>query len=354
MAKKDYYKLLGIEKDASQEDIKKAFRQLARKYHPDVNQNNKEAEEKFKEINEAFQVLGNERKKSQYDNAGSSEFSFEDMPKSGNYGFNFEDLFSGGFNDIFDIFNGRRSSRQEDYEEGADLRYEIEITLKEAFYGIKKTFELPINETCKTCKGVGAESRYLKECDKCEGRGKIKITQRHGPVQFASIVVCDKCQGLGKIATKYCDVCQGKGKTRKNQKIEIKIPRGVNSGQYLRLEGKGEPGRNAPSGDLYVVIHVKKHADFKREEENLFLDKQISLTTAIFGGSIEIQSIGKKIKLKIPEATASHTVFRLEKQGMPFVNSKKRGDLFVKIIVDIPKLDRDKERIFKKLVNSDI
>ncbi len=350
MAEKDYYKILGIEKNASQEEIKKAFRQFARKYHPDVNQGNKDAEEKFKEINEAFQVLGDEKKKVQYDNLGSSAFSSQE--KNGFYSQrpDFEDLFSDfGFGDIFNIFNKGRYNKTEDYLEGADLRYDLEITLEEAFYGVKKTFEIPIHEICNKCKGLGAEEKYLKECDKCDGSGKIKILRRQGFTQFVSLSRCDKCNGHGKIATKYCDNCKGKGKIEKNQMIEIKIPKGVNSGQYMRIEGKGELGRNAPSGDLYVVIHIKPHPEFKREDENLFLDKRIDLITAIFGGSIEIQGIDKKIKLNIHSGTESHTTLRLAKQGMTFIDSKKRGDLFVRIIVDIPKLNKDKEKIFKNL-----
>ena len=351
MPEKDYYKILGVRKEASQEEIKKAFRQLARKYHPDVNQNNKEAEEKFKGINEAFGVLGNEKKKAQYDSVGSSAFSHSGAEGFSSERFDFDDLFSDfGYGDIFNIFNGRRNYGREEYEEGADLKHDLEITLEDAFYGIKKTFEIPIHENCKKCNGRGVESKYLKECDKCGGAGKIKLMRRHDFTQFVTIVSCDKCGGAGKIATKYCDVCNGKGKTEKIQKIEIKIPAGINSGQYLRIEGKGESGKNAPPGDLYVLIHIKKHADFKREDKNLFLEQKIDLATALFGGSIEIQGIDKKIKLKIPAGTASHTPFRLKKQGMPIIHSRERGDLFARIIVDMPKLNKNKEKDFKKLV----
>jgi len=349
MAEKDYYKILGVSKEASQEEIKKAFRQLARKYHPDVNQGNKEAEEKFKEVNEAFQVLGNSQKKAQYDQYGSSAFSAEDLAGFRSQRFNFDDLFSDfGFGNIFDIFNHGKRRESEDYEEGADLRYDLEITLEEAFTGIKKTIEIPLHEVCKKCNGLGAEEKSLKECDKCHGTGEIRMTRKQGFTQFVSVSPCDKCRGAGKIATKYCEVCKGKGEIEKIQKIEVKIPKGINHGQYLRIEGKGELGRNAPAGDLYIVIHIKKHPIFKREEENLFLDKKIDLITAIFGGKIEIQGIDKKIKLKIPSATQSHTPFRLEGQGMPFVNSRGRGDLFVRVIVDIPKVSSDKEKHFRK------
>jgi molecular chaperone DnaJ len=350
MADKDYYDILGVSKESSPEEIKKAFRQLARKYHPDVNPGNKEAEEKFKEVNEAFQILSNPQKKSQYDQYGSSAFSQEDMAGFRNSEFNFNDLFSGsGFGDLFELFSGGRN-RREEYEEGNDLRYDMEIALEEAFSGIKKTIEIPVNEVCKKCNGLGAEEKHLKECSKCHGSGRIKTARRQGFTQFVSVSPCDKCRGAGKIASKYCDACHGKGTIEKTQKIEVKIPKGINHGQYLRVEGKGGLGKNAPSGDLYVVIHIKKHPTFKREEENLFLDKKIDLATAIFGGKIEVQGIDKKISLNIPSGVQSHTPFRLEGQGMPIMDSRERGDLFVRIIVDIPKLSRDKEKSFKKMV----
>jgi molecular chaperone DnaJ len=348
VAEKDYYKILGVSKESTQEEIKKAFKQLARKYHPDVNPEDKDSEEKFKEINEAFQVLGNSQKKAKYDQYGTSAFNAEDFAGFESQRFNFDDLFSNlGFGDIFDAFNHRRG-RGEDYEEGADLRYDLEITLEESFTGIKKIIEIPVHEVCKKCKGLGAEEKDLQECDKCHGLGEIRIIKKQGFTQFISVVPCDKCHGIGKIATKHCELCKGKGKIEKIQKIEIKIPKGINHGQSLRIEGKGELGRNAPSGDLYIVVHVKKHQIFKREEENLFLDKKIDLATAIFGGKIEIRGIDKKIKLKIPLSTQSHTPFKLEGQGMPFVNSRERGNLFVRVIVDIPKISKDKEKNFKK------
>ncbi|MEM3074826.1 MAG: molecular chaperone DnaJ [Candidatus Pacearchaeota archaeon] len=350
MAEKDYYKILGVSKEASQEEIKKAFRYLARKYHPDVNQGNKESEEKFKEINEAFQVLGNPQKKAQYDQYGSSAFSAEDISGFRSQRFNFDDLFSDfGFGDIFNIFNYERKQREE-YEEGADLRYDLKITLEEAFIGIKKIIEIPIHEICKKCNGLGAEEKNLKECDKCHGTGEIRIARRQGFTQFISLTPCNKCRGAGKTANQYCDICKGKGEIEKIEKIEVKIPRGINHGQYLKIEGKGELGRNAPSGDLYLVVHIKKHPVFRREEENLFLDKKIDLITAIFGGKIEIQGIDKKIKLNIPPATQSNTHFRLEGQGMPLINSRQRGDLFVRIIVEIPKISSEKEKLFRKFL----
>jgi molecular chaperone DnaJ len=351
MVEKNYYDVLRVSKGASQEEIKKAFRQLARKYHPDVNPNNKEAEEKFKEINEAFQVLGNPDKRQQYDRYGSSAFSQEDLGGFRSRGFSFEDLF-GDFGELFGMFNRGGSKRDsEDYEEGADLKYNMEITLEEAFFGIKKEIEIPVQESCKKCRGLGAEEKDFKECEKCRGAGEIRTARRQGFAQFVSISPCDKCYGRGRVAVKVCDGCKGRGKNEKIQKIEIKIPKGIDSGQYLRIEGKGGLGKNAPSGDLYVVVYIKKHSVFKREEENLFLDKKIELATAIFGGKVEVQGIDKSVKLKIPPATQSHTHFRLEGQGMPVINSRDRGDLFVRILVDIPELSEDRESAFRKAVD---
>ena len=347
MADKDYYKILGVSKESSSDEIKKAFRQLARKHHPDVNPGNKESESKFKEINEAFQILGNPDKKAQFDQYGSSAFNPQDLRGGYQEGFGFDDLFG----DIFNIFNGRRGNP--DYEEGADLRYDMEISLEDAFYGVKETIQIPIKENCKKCKGLGAEEKNIKICDKCQGSGEVRVIRRDGFAQFVSVAPCDKCRGTGHTTTKPCDVCKGKGQTEKKEKIEVKIPKGVNSGQYLRVSGKGEPGLNAPSGDLYVIIHVKKHSEFKREDENLLLDKTIDIAIAIFGGEIDLIGIDdKKLKLKIPAGTQSHTPFRLEGQGMHSLESSKRGDLFVRILVDVPKLDKEKEKMFRNLMGN--
>jgi len=346
---KDYYKILGVDKNATQEEIKKAFKQLARKYHPDVNPGNKEAEEKFKEINEAFQILGNPEKRAEYDRLGTSAFSSEDLAGFRNFKFDFDELFKDfGFESIFDIFNNKGFYK--DYEEGADLKYDLEISLEEAFFGVEKTIKIENFEICKKCKGLGAEKENLRKCDRCNGTGEIRISKKEGFTQFLTITPCSKCNGIGKVATSYCKECNGTGKTKRLEEIKIKIPPGIENNQYIKIKGKGGIGINAPSGDLYVIIHIKKHPVFKREGENLFLKKTIDLTTAIFGGYVEIKSIDKKINLKIQPGTQSHSVFRIEGLGMPIMNSKKRGDLFVRIIVDIPKLQKNKEKLFKKIV----
>ncbi|MEK6818297.1 MAG: DnaJ C-terminal domain-containing protein, partial [Nanoarchaeota archaeon] len=243
--------------------------------------------------------------------------------------------------------SGGRRKQSDDYVDGADLRYDLEITLEEAFKGIKKTIEIPVHEICKKCSGFGAESKNMEKCTRCEGSGKIRTTKRQGFTQFVSLSPCDKCQGIGKVIMKYCENCKGKGRIEKEKTIEIKVPKGINHGQHLRIEEGGEIGRNAPNGDLYIVIHIKKHQSFKREDENLFLEKEISLAVAIFGGDIEIEGIDKKINLKIPQETQSHTPFKLEGQGMPLINSRERGDLYVLITVKIPKVNKNKEKKFE-------
>lgn len=349
MAHKDYYKILGVSKEASQDDLKKAFRQLARKYHPDVNPGNKEAEEKFKEMNEAFQVLGNSEKRKQYDTHGDSAFNPEDLKNYRNQNFSFDDLFGGlgGFNDIFNMFSG---GEQEDYEEGEDLRFDVEISLNEAFEGIKREIKVDIHEVCKKCHGQGAEEKDLKICSVCQGVGRVKTIKRQGFTQFVSVSPCKECHGSGKIIFKACKECHGSGKIEGEQNIEIKIPAGIDNGQYLKIHGKGHVGRNAPSGDLYVVVHVKKHEDIRRENEDLFIDKKVDLMTAISGGKIEVQGIDKKLKINLPAGTQSHTHFRLDGQGMHILDSRRRGDLYVNIIVEIPKLDRKKEKKLKEIL----
>lgn len=330
---KDYYQILGVKKDASQEDIKKAFKQLARKYHPDVNPN-KEAEEKFKEINEAFQVLGNAERKKQYDE-GVFEFNSNGFADYRNTNFDFQDIFDDfGFDDIFNIFSGRRNSS----ESGADLRYDLDITLNEAYTGIKKSLEIPSYKECDHCNGNGGEPGNVKECDVCKGKGQVRTLRKTMFGEFMTVGTCKKCNGKGIIIEKKCTMCKGSGIIEKQEKIEVDIPKGVNDDQYLRLAEKGAPGKNnGEPGDLYIVIHIKKDPKIKRKDNDLILKKRIKLSTAIMGGKINLVVFDKKIKLKIPAGTRSHTKFRLKGYGMPELNSRHYGDLYVKVIVDIPK-----------------
>ncbi|PWR75956.1 molecular chaperone DnaJ [Methanospirillum stamsii] len=334
MAKKDFYEILGVKKDASQDDLKKAFRHLARKYHPDLNQGSSEAEEKFKEVNEAYQVLSDPQKKAQYDQVGHADFKPGEYTQANPP--SYDDLFRDfGLGDIFDAFStgtGRVRSRA-----GADLRYDIEISLTDAFYGTKNTVAVPHLITCNTCHGTGAQPGFARTCSTCKGTGEIRTIQKRGHQQVMNIAQCPECGGSGNIIEKPCNICQGRGVLQKTRKIEVTIPRGVEDKQFLRIAGEGEPGENqGPPGDLYAVVHVKKDISFERKGVDLYSSTIIGLKIAILGGEISVRTITGTASLKIPRGTQSHTLFRLREQGMPYLNTHKRGDLLVKIVVKIP------------------
>lgn len=349
---KDYYEILGVNKDAGPEEIKKAFRQQAKKYHPDLNPG-KNTEEKFKEINEAYQVLGDQTKKSNYDKYGTAE------PQqgfgsggAGQGGFNdiFEQIFGGGggFGDIFgDIFGGGGGrQRRQRGQRGNDIRMDVEVTLEEAFNGLKKKFTIPMNVKCEKCEGAGGDT---KDCGTCGGRGEVRQAVRTPFGQFVNVTQCPKCRGMGKTVTKACKECNAKGYTRKNKNIEVTIPAGVSDGQYLRLGGEGEVGsQGMPSGDLYVVINVKEHSVFDREDDDLYCSTELPLGTAVLGGEIKVPTINGSATLSIPRGTQSGTVFRLREQGMPHLNGHGRGDQLVKVTVEIPsKLSKEQEKLMK-------
>ena len=334
MAKGDYYEVLGVKKDASQDDLKKAFRHLARKYHPDLNKGSKESEEKFKEVNEAYQVLSDPQKKAQYDQVGHADFKPGEYTQAQTP--SYDDLFRDfGLGDIFDAYStgsGRARSRA-----GADLRYDIEISLTDAFYGTKNTVTVPHTIECGTCHGTGAQPGSVRTCTKCGGSGEIRSIQKRGSQQVMNIAQCPDCGGNGRITDKPCETCRGKGSLQKSRKIEVSIPRGVEDKQFLRIAGEGEPGANqGPAGDLYAVVHIKKDPDFERQGSDLYSTASISLKTALLGGENTVRTITGTASLKIPRGTQSNTLFRLREQGMPHLNAGKRGDLLVKIVVKIP------------------
>ena len=349
MAKRDYYEVLGVSRSASSDEIKKAFRTLAKKYHPDINKD-KGSEEKFKEINEAFQVLGDQQKKQQYDQFGHESFSSQDF--SGFRDFSFDDILRNfGFDDFFGGSSSFSKSGRKRRKDGSDLRFDIEITLEDAFFGLNKKIEFPKLEKCPICDGAGAKKEDLKTCEGCNGTGETRKSQRTLFGQFVSVSTCSKCGGIGKSVKKYCDKCGGDGKIRKTRKIEVNIPKGVENQQYLRLNQEGEEGENGGySGDLFVVVHVKEHDIFDRKEHDLFCKINIDLGTAIFGGEVKIKSLKDVSKIKIPAGTQSHTIFKLKGQGMPYIDSDKYGDLLVKINVEIPKkVLKEHKDILKKI-----
>lgn len=350
MTKNDYYEILGASKNASQEEIKRAFKQLARKHHPDIA--GKDNEEKFKKINEAFQVLNDPQKRAQYDQFGHTAFRPGDFADF--RGFNFDDLFrDSGLGDIFDAFSGfsRRGSRSR-ARRGADLRYDMEISLEDAFSGTTKKIEVPVFVTCGSCGGTGAKPGFLKECQECNGTGEIKRVQRSIFGQMVNITACGNCGGYGKVIEKACDTCRGGGRVKKIKKVEIKIPRGVDNNQYLRIAGQGESGYNGGApGELYVTIHIKPHKIFERRVSDLLSESTIGLVQAIFGDEIEVTTISAKAKIKVPAGTQSHTVFRLKGQGMPDLHTRRRGDQLVKIVVKIPeKLSKRQRELLKEFV----
>lgn len=348
MANKNYYDILDISKEASDEEIKKAYRKLAMKYHPDRNQGNKEAEEKFKDINEAYQVLSDPQKKAQYDQFGTTDFNgFGGPGGDGGFGFDFSGM--GGFEDIFDSFFGGFSSnrqRRNGPERGADLEYTINLTFNEAVFGVEKEISISKNEKCETCNGTGAKpGTSPKTCDKCGGTGQVR-SQRNTPLgSFVTTGTCDKCGGTGNVIDSPCSTCHGKGTVRKNKKIKINIPAGVDTGNVLPLRGQGQPGKNGgPNGDLYINIRVTPHQMFIRKGFDIYIDEHISFGKAVLGTELKVPTIDGDVKYKVPAGTQPGTVFRLKGKGVQKVNGHGRGDQYVKLIVDVPKSINDKQK----------
>ncbi len=346
MSKRDYYEVLGVDRNASETDIKKAFRKLARKYHPDVNPGDKDAETKFKEINEAYEVLSDPQKRAQYDQFGHAAFGQGggDPGFGGFGGFGGADF--GGFGDIFEMFFGGGGQRRRGPVKGADLRYNLEISFEEAAFGVEKTIKVPRTEMCGKCKGSGASpGTSPKTCPKCNGAGQLQYTQSTPFGRFVQSRVCDMCHGDGKVIENPCPVCGGSGMVRKPRDINVKIPAGVDTGSRLRIAGEGEPGeRGGPHGDLYVYIKVKPHKIFQREGNDIISEIKISFPQAALGDEVEVATLDGKVQLKIPEGTQSGTFFRLKGKGIPDVHGYGRGDQHVKVTVVVPTKLTDQQK----------
>ena len=336
MSKRDYYEVLGVNRDASEAEIKKAYRKLAMKYHPDRNPDNPKAEEHFKEAKEAYEILSDGQKRAAYDQYGHAGVDPQAGMGGGFGGFGSAGGFSDAFGGIFDeIFGGGggRGGRSNVYR-GADLRYNLEITLEQAAFGTETKIRIPTMEACESCKGTGAKAgTQPKTCPTCQGSGQVRLQQGFFSIQQT----CPKCHGTGKFIADPCGSCHGAGRVKQHKTLAVKIPAGVDEGDRIRLSGEGEHGINGgPSGDLYVQIHLKAHAVFQREGNDLHCEMPISFSTAALGGEIEIPTLDGAAKLRIPEETQSGKIFRLRGKGIKGVRSHAHGDLMCHVVVETP------------------
>jgi len=349
MTKRDYYEILGVDRNASKSEIKKAYRKLALKYHPDKN-SDKDAAEKFKEISEAYAVLYDDEKRRRYDQFGHAgidqQYSAEDIFRGADFsdifrdfGFDFNSGF--GFDDIFERFFGHRTGfdrRAYRNQRGADLRYDIEISLEDAYSGVETTIQVPRTETCETCGGTGAKpGKGPRKCPQCDGTGQMRSSRRTAFGMFTQITACNKCRGEGIVIDDPCPECRGKGTVQKTRDIELKIPRGVDDGSQLRLAGEGEAGSGG-KGDLYIVIHISPHPRFQRRGNDLYTTKKVSYPDVVLGTKTEIKTLDGNIEtIKIPEGTENGDIIKVNKQGMPSLHSRGYGDLYIEIQIQTPK-----------------
>ena len=345
--KRDYYEVLGVDKNSSAEDIKKSYRKLARQYHPDVNKE-PDAEEKFKEVKEAYDVLSDDQKRATYDRYGHQD------PNQGFGGFGGGGAdFSGGFGDIFDMFFGG-GGRQRDPnapQRGNDLQYTMTIDFKEAVFGKETEITIPRNESCDTCHGTGAKpGTHPKTCTTCHGTGQQEIVQNTPFGRIANRRVCSVCHGKGKIIVEKCTTCHGEGRAKKQRRIKVNIPAGVDDGAQIRLSGEGEGGlRGGPAGDLYVVLRVRKHEFFDREGDDIYCEVPINFVQAALGDEIEIPTLSERVKLKIPAGTQTGTYFRLKGKGVPRLRGMGTGDQHIKVTVVTPtKLTEEQKELLKQ------
>ncbi len=347
MAKRDYYEVLGVDKNASEEEIKSAYRRRAKESHPDLHPDDKAAEQRFKEANEAYEVLSDGNKRARYD-----QFGHEGPNMGGAGGFDFGGGFGGfsGFDSIFDTFfgGGGQGGRQRNGpERGADLRYDMTITFEEAAFGVRTEFKFQRSENCEACKGTGAkEGTSPKKCTTCNGTGSVRVTTNSLFGQVVTQRPCTTCNGTGQIIVDRCPKCGGGGRTRATRTATINIPAGIDNGQVIPMNGQGEPGtRGGPAGDLYVYITVKTHKLFKRDGFNIYCEMPLSFTQAALGGEIEVPTLEGPMKHHVPEGTQNDAEFRFRGKGIQMLRGNGKGDLYVKVRVDVPRSlsDRQKE-----------
>ena len=352
--KRDYYEVLGVGKDADAKEIKKAYRKLAMKYHPDKNPGDKDAEEKFKEINEAYEVLSDEEKRSTYDRFGHDGLNGQGGFGGGQGFGGFGGSGFGGFEDIFgDIFGssfgggfGGSSSRRRGPKRGADIRQSVTISFEDAAFGKKIKVKINRSEECEECHGSGARPGTSKKtCPTCHGSGTVQSVQRTPFGNIASQRTCSTCNGEGEINESPCNKCHGKGSVRKTKTIEVDIPAGIDDGQMIKLSGQGEVGeKGGPRGDLYIVVNVQKHDIFTREGYDVYIEMPIRFTQAALGDKLEVPTLDGKVSYTLPEGTQTGTVFRLREKGIPKLRSNSRGDQYVKVIIDTPKKLNDEQK----------
>ena len=348
MAKRDYYEVLGIDKNADEATIKRAFRQQAKKNHPDLNPGDKEAEERFKEVNEAYQVLSDPQKRSRYDQFGHEDPAagfgggYSDFGGFGGGGF-------GGFEDIFSSFfgGGARQANPNAPRQGEDLRIDLTISFEEAAKGCEKEVNVVRDEACEHCGGTGAKpGTKPTTCPECTGRGQVTQVRNTAFGRIQNVTTCPKCGGKGKIVSDPCPKCSGRGKKRTSRRRSITIPAGIDNGQVLTVRGQGGMGENGgPNGDLLIVINVRPHKLFKRRDYDMYLDLPITFTQAALGAEVDVPTLNKPVKYNIPEGTQPGTVFRIKGEGIPYLRGSGKGDLYVTAKVEVPRKlsDRQKE-----------
>ena len=350
---RDLYEVLGLQKGASDDEIKKAYRKLAKKYHPDLNPGDKEAEKKMKEVNGAYEVLSDAEKKARYDQYGFAGIDPNYAGGAGGGGF-------GGFQDfdLGDIFGsmfgggfGGQQTRQNGPRKGENLRITLQLTFEEAVFGCEKSVSVTRNESCKDCGGTGAKKGTSPEtCPVCRGSGQVQSTQRTPFGVFSSSSPCQNCKGTGKIIKEPCPSCKGEGRVRKTRTIRVKIPAGIDDGQTISLRGEGNGGtQGGPAGDLYVTVYVKEHKMFKRDGQDIILEMPISFAQAALGATLTVPTVDGKVQYDLPEGTQTGTVFRLRGSGVPSINGRGRGDQYVKVNVEIPRnLNHEQKELLRK------